>query len=239
MVQEQPDKSPEKKKYRYTKQLIRIALENGYTNADIAVKAGLSPKSIGQVSRWRNGESLATERQMRALVKEFGHLHRRRITHLFAYQTDSESRKQQFFLLEGDILLKHTFRMPTKKGNIGIYRTLLLENNSKYIAILQVRQGLTRDFEIHKLAHSDNEDANWLFLKIKVSSSIQLITHAMDEFANSTTFYEHHGKTDIQENERRALAYKIRHTFLKLGLLPDDVGIIDLSPHEIQNNQTQ
>lgn len=31
-----------KKTYRYTKQLIKLAIENGYTNQEIAVKAGLS-----------------------------------------------------------------------------------------------------------------------------------------------------------------------------------------------------
>ena len=46
------------KEYKYTKKLLKVAIEeNGYRNKDIAVKAGLSEKSVAQVSKWRNGRA--------------------------------------------------------------------------------------------------------------------------------------------------------------------------------------
>ncbi|WP_368873495.1 hypothetical protein [Shewanella algae] len=103
----------------------------------------------------------------------------------------------------------------------------------------QERQGLTRDLEIVNLSHSDNEDANWITLEVKMSEEPQLIIDAIDGFAKTTSFYERHCLTRIQENERRALAYKIRHVFLKSGRIADDIRSIDLSACKIQNNQTQ
>ena len=68
------------KKYKYTKQLLKIAIETDqYRNKDIALKAGLSDKSVAQVSGWRNGRTKATERQMAYFIKEYGHLLKRKL----------------------------------------------------------------------------------------------------------------------------------------------------------------
>ena len=77
------------------------------TNKDIAKKAGLSPSSIAQVSRWRNGESLATERQMGFFIKEFGDLLRRKSEHLLTIIKDDT---QHYIKLTGDLVLKHVVR---------------------------------------------------------------------------------------------------------------------------------
>ena len=72
------------KKYKYTKQLLKIAIEAGqYRNQDIALKAGLSNKSVAQVSGWRNGRKKATERQMAYFIKEYEHLLKRKLEYLF------------------------------------------------------------------------------------------------------------------------------------------------------------
>jgi len=76
------------KEYKYTKQLLKIAIENGgYRNKDIAEKAGLSGKSVARASAWRNGRKNATERQMAYFIKEYEHLLRRKssmiLNHLF------------------------------------------------------------------------------------------------------------------------------------------------------------
>ncbi|MDE3274294.1 hypothetical protein, partial [Pseudoalteromonas sp. G4] len=83
-------KTQDNKKCRDTKRLIKIAIENGMTNQEIAAKAGLSKKSVAQVSRWRNGEALAFERQMRFFIKEFGDQLRRKSEHLLSVEKEGK-----------------------------------------------------------------------------------------------------------------------------------------------------
>ncbi len=224
------------KKYPYTKQLVRIAVQNGYTNADIAVKAGLSGKSISQVSRWRNGEALATERQMRALINEFGHQLKRQVEHLIAIEHDG---KQQFALLQGDLLLKHSLRLSTNKGKAAIFRVLLLKCDQRFVVLGQIRYGLTNKVDIALLAHSDNEDANWQTIHVVTSENTQLIISFVDEFICSINLYHKDHASIEQENERKVLGYKIRQVLLRAGYAVDDLRSLDLSKYEIHNTASQ
>lgn len=60
---------PPKKKYKYTRQLVRIALDDGMTQIDIAT-ACRTQQSI--VSKWKSGESRGTEQQLAPLIKKYG-----------------------------------------------------------------------------------------------------------------------------------------------------------------------
>ena len=113
------------KKCKDTKKLVRLAIENGMTNKEIAKKAGLSQNSIAQVSRWRNGESLATDRQMRFFVKEFGDHLRRKSEHQLVAE---EEGKAYFFKLTGDLIVKHVIRK-----NIWFNRRLLKVALSRFL----------------------------------------------------------------------------------------------------------
>lgn len=242
------ERAESSKKYRYTKQLVRIAIENGYTNADIAVKAGLSKTSISMVSRWRNGESLATERQMRSLINEFGHHLKRRMEHLLCF-IDDENGEQKFFHLEGDILLKHTIRIPVNTGkfektvNIGTHRIMMIENENKLIVLFQSRVGLQEKLKaenIKNLAHSDNEEANWLTYSIGSSSDPLTVIDLMSKHIKSIKIYQTSTfLSDIQQNEHLILAYKARQTLLRHGYTINDLIKIDLSLCEIQDKVTQ
>lgn len=236
MTTESSKKTADDKKYPYTKQLVRIAVQNGYTNAMIAVKAGLSGKSISQVSRWRNGEALATERQMRALINEFGHQLKRQFEHLIALEHDG---KQQFALLKGDLLLKHNVRLLTQKGKVAIYRVLLLKDNDKFVAVIQSRFGLTRSVNINLLAHSDNEDANWQTIDISTSKCSPEIISFVDEFIISIELYQQYNQLKVQENERKVIGYKIRQVLLRAGYAVDGLLSLDLSSCEIHNTTAQ
>ena len=236
MTTESSKKTADDKKYPYTKQLVRIAVQNGCTNEKIAVKAGLSGKSISQVSRWRNGEALATERQMRALINEFGHQLKRQVEHLIAIEHDG---KQQFALLQGDLLLKHNVRLLTKKGKVAIYRVLLLKDDHKFVGAIQSRFGLTRSVNVNLLAHSDNEDANWQTILIRTSTGSQEIVSFVDEFIISIELYKQYEQSKVQDNERKVLGYKIRQVLLRAGYAVEDLFPLDLSACEIHNTTAQ
>lgn len=58
------------KKFRHTRELIKIALDDGMTQDEIG---RLCRAVQSTVSKWKNGQSRATELQMEALVKRYGH----------------------------------------------------------------------------------------------------------------------------------------------------------------------
>ncbi|ADZ91121.1 hypothetical protein [Marinomonas mediterranea] len=96
------------KKYKHTQKLLKIAIsEGGYTNVEIARKAGLKESSGSLVSRWRNGKALATERQMQYFINEYGGQLKRRNTHLFyglSLNEDKSGIMFKYTKLEGEEL---------------------------------------------------------------------------------------------------------------------------------------
>ncbi|KFZ36353.1 hypothetical protein HR45_17000 [Shewanella mangrovi] len=221
----QKEQAEVSKKYRYTKQLVRIAIENGYTNADVAVKAGLSAKSISQVSRWRNGEALATERQMRALVNEFGHLLKRKMEHLF-YRLD-ENNRLSFYLLSGETLLKHITKIRNDDGkSVSVRRTIIIRCDDIFAAIYQQRLGYDRRYQINvdDLANSDNEDANWTSTNIEKFEDPQRM---VDTILHTISTYDIPRLNVL--NEQVITAYKVRQTLLKAGFATADIRTLDIS----------
>ncbi len=232
---EQSEQTSNSKKYKHTKQLIRIAIEHGYTNQQIAKKAGLGDKSIAQISKWRNGKALATERQMQALINEFGAQLKRQVQHLLAFEQEGI---QRFTLIEGDVLLKHTVRISTEHGKIAAFRVLLLKVGDKFTAIIQKRYGLNKNEVLNpaSLAHSDNEDAHWLSWEFLTSKSTQQVITYIDDFVSQIDQYN---QSDAQAHERKVLGYKVRQAFIREGYCVEDIVTLDLSKYEIQNTAAQ
>ena len=137
-------------KCRDTKQLVRIAIEHGMTQKDIAIKAGLKPKSGSLVSRWSTGKVLATDRQMAYLINEFGELLRRKIEHLFYREIDN---KLEFYKLSGEVIFKHSVRQTSvinrRPVKIALLRVLILKLLNKFHVIYQLRDGINVPFNPH------------------------------------------------------------------------------------------
>jgi DNA-binding XRE family transcriptional regulator len=228
-------KTQDNKKCRDTKRLIRIAIENGMTNQEIAAKAGLSKKSVAQVSRWRNGEALAFERQMRFFIKEFGDQLRRKSEHLLCVEKEG---KHHFIKITGELVLKHTARVPVrierKQVHVAIHRFLIFQKSTHFYVVSQARKGFEPEFSIgHRqlgnMAHCDNEDANW------ISNGIPKLLHQdeiMDiidsiaiELAEGRFIPNHNFKYLGQE-----LRYCLRRYLMKEGYTLSDV--IDISNKE-------
>ncbi|ABM04798.1 hypothetical protein Ping_3101 [Psychromonas ingrahamii 37] len=70
-------------KYKYTKQILKLAHQDGMSYADIAVKAGISANSKNQVNKWITGKSLATQRQMQFFINAYSSALKRKMEHLF------------------------------------------------------------------------------------------------------------------------------------------------------------
>lgn len=189
------------KKYKYTKQLLKIAIETDqYRNKDIALKAGLSDKSVAQVSGWRNGRTKATERQMAYFIKEYGHLLKRKLEQLF-YQirvsrngTEIDSNYEK---ISGDVLFKHQVRLGfpnLSKEVTSVMRVVILESEGGYKLIIQYRAGLiiwNKELDNYipglvsgkeGLVHGCNEDSNWYVFDVVDCQDLDALITEFNKF---------------------------------------------------------
>lgn len=196
------------KKYKYTKQILNVAIEvGGYTNSDIAVKAGLSGKSVALVSAWRNGRKEATERQMAYFIKEYEHLVMRKIEQLF-YSASIEDGKDSlsFRKLSGEVIFKHQVKIKnsasysSKSKPIGAFRLVILKIGAKFHVVQQYRAGLiqlveretSNGIEVsparltpNETLKSDNEEANWFVCQMHENVDLDEVVNIFNEFKNS------------------------------------------------------
>ena len=225
-------KTNENKKCKDTKRLIKIAKESGMRNEDIAVKAGLSAKSVSQVSRWLNDGVLATERQMRFFIKEFGDQLRRKSEHLLTVEQEG---KQYFIKLTGDLIVKHVIRehiqTSKKQLKIAIHRFLIFRKIDDYYLVSQTRKGFDSNRSINAealkaLSHCDNEDANWISKGTPKLLTVDELIQCVDLFASDLkeSRFIPHRELGFSGQE---LQFSLRRYLMKEGIhLPD---VIDIS----------
>lgn len=220
------------KKCKDTKRLLKLAKESGMTNKDIAIKAGLKPKSISLVSRWLNDGVLATERQMRFFIKEFGAQLKRKSEHLLMAL---EEGKISFIKLTGDLIIKHTLRhhciYNKKELKISFYRFLIFSQNEKFYIVTQVRKGFTGllRFDIdslRNLSHCDNEDANWVLTETPSLLSLEELIKRIDLIAKKLADGSY--INDFQNSfTGQELQFVVRRHLMREGInLPN---VIDIS----------
>ncbi|EJG1819709.1 hypothetical protein BS056_RS22350, partial [Vibrio parahaemolyticus] len=203
------------KKYKLTRQLLRLAIDaGGYRNEDIAVKAGLSGKSVAQVSAWRNGRKNATERQMAYFIKEYGHLLNRSREHLFyAVLLESGERKPLFLKLTGELIFRyqiktvkssdyHRSKQPYNKNHrsFACLRLVVLQDNDKFNVVCQYRAGLVgliesevdgekqtrfNGVELDDVVHSDNEEGNWYCYDIKRKIELDELVQFIQDYCRN------------------------------------------------------
>jgi transcriptional regulator with XRE-family HTH domain len=219
------------RKYKYTKQLVRLAIDHGMTNKEIAKKAGLSDKSVAQVTRWRNGDSLATERQMRFFINEFGDLLKRKMEHLFYGPCQNGGEGLKYYKLDGEIILKYSARKQVlihrRKANVALLRLVILKQDNQYHLVYQARIGLSEHgFHdagvLESLAHSENEEANWKSLKYFSQLDGSELIELVDKVAEHLACRENVAKT-VFNHDAMTLKFIIRQALLKQGIMSNDI----------------
>lgn len=225
------------KEYKYTKKLLKIAIEeNGYRNKDIAVKAGLSEKSVAQVSKWRNGRANATERQMAYFISNYEYLLKPKIEHLFYRYISSEHDSKyekvepQYWKITGEVIFKYQLAIKLdSKCNLAICRLIIIMHNNQYYLVEQIRAGLLLP-EDNKyasdrkfIARSSNEEANWV-VSASIMSSINLdeLIKAVKEYCKKLQDGEPNlkrkGIRELPHQDINALEYSFYQKLLKLNL---------------------
>ena len=167
-MEEKVSKNKSKKEFKQTKELMKIARDNGWTQTEIAEKCR-TQQSI--VSAWFKGTKKATENQLRPLLDEFGHQLRRNTFRV--YQNFTEENKLEYFKIEGRIIFNYTiYNIITIKINgksIDKYNKnqriiVHFQGNHQFIFIRQTRKNISEE-EILMESHPNYVDALWLYNK--------------------------------------------------------------------------
>jgi len=91
----------QKRKYKHTRELIKIALDDCMTQEEIAKVCRVTQP---QVSKWKNGQSRATEQQLAELLKRYSHRLQRATKRFYLRSEDSSL---SMAVVEGPIVFRY------------------------------------------------------------------------------------------------------------------------------------
>ncbi|MEQ5817684.1 hypothetical protein J3362_19375 [Marinobacter sp. NFXS11] len=135
-------KNAKKKGFKLTRQLIRMAINDGWTQKDIADRCR-THQSI--VSAWYKGQKLATEQQVRPLLEIYGHKIRRNSFRVY-WNIDPETREKKYYRVEGKVILAEAFHDARRESSgkltkkIPIHKLVVHhQGNNRFRVVLQSR----------------------------------------------------------------------------------------------------
>jgi transcriptional regulator with XRE-family HTH domain len=102
------EKMEDNKKFRYTKQLVGMALRDGWTQKQIA-DACRTQQSV--VSAWKNGSKQAQEGQLKKLLDLYGSKLRRRTAKVYhSFLSDQGTNQVHMIKVEGEVIFTFPYR---------------------------------------------------------------------------------------------------------------------------------
>lgn len=202
------------KKFRQTRQLVKLALQDGWTQKKIADTCR-TQQSI--VSAWARGEKYATELQLKPLLEIYGGKIKRKSFRVY-YSFDSESNKHQYYKVEGNIVFSYTF---TEKYNVGrgikelpIYKIVVHhQGDNKFRVVFQNRPRFTNPEEYLQCSYSSGI---WF-------SEISEIFNSKETIRNIEKYIEKY--LNQFKSEQITIPYLIRKSLIERGFSVE--GIVD------------
>lgn len=208
-------KSSKKKPFKLTKELVRLALNDGWTQTEIAGKCRVQ-QSI--VSSWNRGSRKGTEQQLRPLLDSYGHKLRRNTFKVY-WSIDAETREKFFYRVEGKVVFSHifnkalsnTYRKHVKK--IPMQKLVVhYQGSDQFLLVSQHRIPTTLYNE--KYIESNVEEAIWtsnVYGSIDLKELIKTIDECAEEFL------------ECFPNDACSLPFIIRQALLNHGFSIDNV----------------
>lgn len=199
------------KKFRQTRQLVKLALMDGWTQKKIA-SVCRTQQSV--VSAWARGEKYSTEGILKPLLEIYGSKIRRksfRVYHCY------DGKKSTYHKVEGTVVFTYTFTKkeeatPSKHKEIPVYRILIHnQGENNFRIIYQYRP----KFEDSKGYIECDYDAGIWFStiseKLETKSTITHIESHINE------------KLSDHKSEQLTIPFLIRKSFIERGFLVDGV----------------
>lgn len=153
-------KNAKKKKFSQTRQLINLALNDEWTQTDIA-KACRVHQSV--VSGWKNGATKATESQLLPLLEIYGHKLRRNSFRVY-WALDPDTSAPTFHKVEGTVILSQSFSDPRRHNyklvkKIPVYKLVVHDQGKGKFRIVQ--QNRLKFRHSNEELECSQEDAIW------------------------------------------------------------------------------
>ena len=176
MTTEAKDKKLKKRPFKWTKELVRLALNDGWTQTEIG-DACRTQQSV--VSDWSKGKKKAREYQLKSLLEIYGHKLRRNAFRVY-WSLNFETSEQTFYRVEGKVIFSQAFfdyRRNGAKLKKKIPECKLVvhhQGENKFLVIHQRRIKSTSTNE--ELDHT-LDDAIWSSSCFEKMTSEQLLDH--------------------------------------------------------------
>lgn len=216
----------QKKPFKWTKVLISIAINNGWTQEEIAKKCR-TQQSV--VSAWKRGEKLATESQIKPLLDLYGAELRRKTFKLYYKEENKENDiiEHSFIKVEGKVIFLRFFYQSfsiqngksSKIKRIPQLR-LILQDRGNGCFILTICE--------NKLIHfvNDNDipiDNFWINRLLKEFSSTSEIINFIDAYFIGKECNKFFHKNYPFESEQ--MPFLVREALLNQGFSIDGIEI--------------
>jgi hypothetical protein len=101
-----------KRKFKQTKQLVRLAINEGWTQDEIRIKCR-TQQSV--VSAWYKGTKQGTEEALKPLLEQYGNKLRRNSFRVY-WCIDPETKIKTFHKVEGKVILSQAFNDARRSG---------------------------------------------------------------------------------------------------------------------------
>jgi len=148
-----------KRKFKQTKQLVRLAINEGWKQSEIATTCR-SHQSI--VSDWYKGTKQGTEEALMPLLEIYGHKLRRNSFRAY-WSVSLKTKERVYYKVEGNVIFSQAFCF-TRVASHKKYKQLPMnklvihhQGKSRFRAVLQSRFKLPTDHELE----STIEDSFW------------------------------------------------------------------------------
>jgi hypothetical protein len=148
-----------KRKFKQTKQLVRLAINEGWTQDEIRIKCR-TQQSV--VSAWYKGTKQGTEEALKPLLEQYGNKLRRNSFRVY-WSVDPNTQGKTFSKVEGKVVLNQVFSYTQVSSN---YRDKQIptqklvihhQGTNKFRIVFQTRLKTVRGFDLE----STTDDSVW------------------------------------------------------------------------------
>ncbi len=215
MTEEKKGKNVCKKPFKQTRQLIKMALNDNWTQKEIADTCRVQ-QSI--VSGWKNGSKFGTEIQLSPLLEIYGHKLRRNTFKVY-WHIDTETNEKTYFRVEGRVILsENIFDNHQPQGRRGKplskFRIIIhYQGNGKFRVVIQYILTIEG---MHKSRSNSQDDDTWSSTiedPLDASKLVQFIDNVSENIVTN------------HKADASTLPFLIRKALLNNGFQVD--GIVD------------
>lgn len=211
---EMDNKKSKKKPFKLTRELIKLALRDGWTQKEIADTCR-TQQSV--VSQWKKGAKKGSEQQLLPLLDLYGHKLRRNAFKVY-WSIDSKTSARTFYRVEGKVVLSKAFydavRDTTGKLSRKTPKLKLVvhhQGDGKFRVVYQSRLSFQHS---NYILENSVEDAVWHSI-ITDRLDLEKLIEVIDDYAKS--------KLKDYPSDANTLPFLIRQSLLNHGFQIEDI----------------